>query len=764
MAQLTSTLVVRMLDQVSGPARTAAQAILGIGDAASRAGRTFSLTDRITGAIQRNNAALEQTRGQLVDAVAGFYALKSAIGGPVVMAAEFESSMNRVAAVSDATEEQLKELTEQALALGRSTRYTAAQAADAQNFLAMAGFRVNEILGAMPGTLQLAAAAQMDLGTAADIVSNVLTGYGMKVEELGRVNDVLVKAFTRSNTDLQQLGEAMKYAGPVASAAGIQFEEAAAALGLMGNAGIQASMAGTSLRGAITRILNPSKEVSGIMADLGLEFVDTAGRIKPLNEIIEQLGPHADNAGLFMELFGQRAGPAMMALVSQGAQALREMTVELENAGGTAERIAERQIRGTLGLGLALKSAWEDVQIAIGNSLLPALNQIMEVLIPVLNRLSQFVSENPKLVAAIVGAAGAFIGLKVALIGVRYAALLARGGLLSALLPLVKIGAWVKAAAAGNVALQSSLAGMAGLKFGGLAKAAAALKGIAQAIPVVGGVLAGGISAPVVVALGAIAAAGALIYKYWDRISSLVSGFAGAIASELSPAIEAAKPYLEWLAPIGDAIAAGWEKAKAVISAFGEWFRGFFAREALSEEEKAQWAEAGADAARRMVEAIKSVLTAIVEWARDLGSKIGSAIGSAATGAINRVKGAVSGAVSTVKGWVSGGEPEARAMGGPVRRGETYLVGERGPELWTAPGSGRIIPHNETMRLLRDFRGGLSSPASTRRAGAASVTVNAPITISGVADAKEAAREVARVMVETVGDALRGVHADVGVA
>src|SRR5690606_36046890 len=115
----------------------------------------------------------------------------------------------------------------------------------------------------------------------------------------------LVQAFTSANTNLPQLAEAMKYAGPVANAAGVEFTEAAAALALMGNAGIQASMAGTSLRGAVTRMLNPTEKVSNIMKAAGLSFTDAEGRLRSLDEIIRQLEPHADDAGLFMEIFGQ---------------------------------------------------------------------------------------------------------------------------------------------------------------------------------------------------------------------------------------------------------------------------------------------------------------------------------------------------------------------------------------------------------------------------------------------------------------------------
>ena len=235
-------------------------------------------------------------------------------------------------------------------------------------FLAMAGFNAEQTLGAMPGTLQLAASAQMELADTADIVSNVLTGFQKPVSELAAVNDTLVKTFTRTNTDLAQLGHAFKFVGPVAAAAGVDFNETAAAIGLLGNAGIQGEMAGTALRGAITKILAPSKEARGIMRELGIELTDTTGNILPLSDVLEQLAPHADNAGAFMEIFGQRAGPGMLALVSQGSDALRSMTTELDNAGGTAERIAAVQMEGFNGQMKALSSAFEGVKIAVGKA------------------------------------------------------------------------------------------------------------------------------------------------------------------------------------------------------------------------------------------------------------------------------------------------------------------------------------------------------------------------------------------------------------
>lgn len=326
------------------------------------------------------------------------------------MAGDFEQAMNEVAALSGATGSELDQLRAKAREMGAATMFSASEAADAMGFLAMAGFDTNQVLEAIPGTLQLAASAQMDLGRAADIVSNILTGYNKTTEDLAHVNDVLVKAFTSANTNLEQLGEAMKYAGPVAASAGVQFEEAAAAISLMGNAGIQGSMAGTSLRGALSRILSPTDAAAGAMERAGLAFTDAQGRVLPLVDILEQLGPHAENTGLFMELFGQRAGPAMSALVSQGSDALRDLTAELEESGGTAKRIGDVQMQGFNGAMREMKSAIEGLMIAIAES---GLIEFMADLVRHVTSFVRVMSEtNPEILkwGTIIAGAAAAIG------------------------------------------------------------------------------------------------------------------------------------------------------------------------------------------------------------------------------------------------------------------------------------------------------------------------------------------------------------------
>lgn len=311
------------------------------------------------------------------------------------VAMDFETSMNRVAAITNATSGDMDRMSGLAKELGRTTQYTASQTADAMGYLALAGFKTDQILGAMPGTLQLAASAQLDLATAANITSNVLLGYNKKVSELGHVNDVLTKAMSSTNVDLQMLGESMKYAGPIASAMRLQFEEVTAAIGLMGNVGIQGSMAGTAIRGALSRLVNPSKEAAEVMGDLGMNIYDTNGKILPLVDIIRQLETSGADAADMLLIFGDRAGPAMQALVDQGADRLANLTKELENSGGTAERMAKQQMKGLRGALLELTSALEGLALVIADSGL--LQWLTDLAKKVTEFVTKLIKTNPEL-------------------------------------------------------------------------------------------------------------------------------------------------------------------------------------------------------------------------------------------------------------------------------------------------------------------------------------------------------------------------------
>ena len=291
------------------------------------------------------------------------------IGGYAIkMAGDFEASMNRVAAVSGATQSQFDALNSKAKELGATTQFTASQVAEGMKFLAMAGFEPAKIIGAIEPTLKLAAAANLDLGQSADIVTNIMTGYGQDVSQLGDSVDDLTTAFTSANTDLSQLGVAFTYAGGVAKATGQDFTQVVTALALMSNANFKAQMGGTALRGAMTRLIKPTGEIARAMKAAGLNFSDGAGGLVDIREIVKQLKPHINDAALFMTLFGQRAGPGMLGLIRQGLPAFDKLNTALKNNGDVADRIARIQLRGFNGAMLLLKSSIEGFAIAVGDS------------------------------------------------------------------------------------------------------------------------------------------------------------------------------------------------------------------------------------------------------------------------------------------------------------------------------------------------------------------------------------------------------------
>jgi TP901 family phage tail tape measure protein len=767
MAQLQSQLILSLIDKVTAPAR-------GIQDS----------INNLTRASQENAQRMNEVRGRMVDAVAAGYMLYRGLSAPISAAADFETAMNRVVALSSATGEQFDALSQQARELGRTTQFTASEAADAMGFLAMAGFGANEILGAMPGTLQLASSAQMDLARAADIVSNVLTGYGKDVSELAHVNDVLVKAFTSANTDLEQLAEAMKYAGPVASAAGVQFEQAAAALALMGNAGIQGSMAGTSLRGAMTRILNPTKQVSEAMNEAGLSFTDSAGRLLPLDAIIQQLEPHADDAGLMMRLFGQRAGPAMAALVGQGSEALRELQGELENSGGTAQRISEVQMSGFNGQMKAFRSAVEGMNIAIGSALLPALTSMVNGLTAALGPITAMAERFPRVASAIVGVTSAIVAFRVAALASQYAGLFMKGALIDIAIHSLRAAQGMGRVAAA-VALQPTIAAFGALRSAVIGySAAAAVAGHGVALKAMGASLLGLLNPLRVVRLafvglrvalistgiGAIlvgvAAAGTWIYNNWSGIAAMFTEFGSAF-------LEAIQPVMPMLQPVIDGVSSlvGWVSGLVgPLDATGEsWAAmgrsaGEGAGSALVTIVElpgkmialaGEFIDVGVRIAQSLWDGVKRKIDEMIEWFRGLPRRIIAAIGSIDIASIIKWP--------SLPAWAGGGGGKSavdgeRAEGGPVTAGRTYLVGEEGPELFS-PGRTGVISPNEVYASARTSQS--PAMAGLSRGSVSMGDINISVALHGAISSS--AQAVGRAIGDEVRKAVEGTLGDGGI-
>ena len=289
-------------------------------------------------------------------------------------AVKFQTSMNMVGAVTKATAEEFKALEKLARELGATTQFSASEAAEGMKFLGMAGLTVKQIFGALPKTLELAASAQMDLGTAADIVTNILSGFRLETKDLASVNDVLVNAFTSSNTDLQQLGEGMKVVGPVATAMKFRFTETAAALGILAKNAFQGTLGGTGLRRIMTNMLAPAKKAADMFEELGIKTKNANGTLKDLTGLLKEF-ENAQARGIdqmwlaeaAMEMFGQRGGPQFLALLGAGSEELKKFEKNLFEV-GTSSKVALAQMERLPGAFKLLISAFEALQLSIMES------------------------------------------------------------------------------------------------------------------------------------------------------------------------------------------------------------------------------------------------------------------------------------------------------------------------------------------------------------------------------------------------------------
>ena len=327
----------------------------------------------------------------------------------VYVAAEFDDSMRQVQATSGATGAEFDALREQARQLGADTAFSATEAAEGMNYLAAAGFDANQVMAAMPGMLSLASAGSVELGEAANIASSILNGFGLEAEEAGRVADVLAKSAAATNAGVTDMGEAMSYVAPVAKSTGLSLEEVAAAVGVLSNAGIQGSMAGTTLRGAISSLLTPTNEAQELLDRLGVTVKDSSGKMLPLNEIIGQFEKSGLSAADAMTIFGDRAGPGMLALVQKGQSGLIDLTTTLENSEGTATAMAETMESGPGGAFRTLEGSMEDLAITFGDTLIPAIMPFIDLLKDLANWLSSL-DKNTLTIIVTIAAFAAAVG------------------------------------------------------------------------------------------------------------------------------------------------------------------------------------------------------------------------------------------------------------------------------------------------------------------------------------------------------------------
>ncbi|OTO71268.1 hypothetical protein A5865_002963 [Enterococcus sp. 12E11_DIV0728] len=259
---------------------------------------------------------------------------------------DFEEQMSRVKAISGATGSSFDQLKQQAIDLGAKTAFSAKESAAGMENLASAGFDANEIMEAMPGLLDLAAVSGGDVALASENAAAALRGFGLDAGQAGHVADVFARAAADTNAEVADMGEAMKYIAPVANAMGISLEETAASVGILSDANIKGSQAGTSLRGALARLAKPTDPMIAKMEELGLSFYDAEGNMKSLKDqvgMLQQafkgLTPEQQQNAL-VTLYGQESLSGMMALIDKGPDALGKLTNSLKNSSGAADEMA----------------------------------------------------------------------------------------------------------------------------------------------------------------------------------------------------------------------------------------------------------------------------------------------------------------------------------------------------------------------------------------------------------------------------------------
>lgn len=333
----------------------------------------------------------------------------------IAVGMNFEESMSKVQAVTGATGNEIAQLEAMAKNLGETTRFSASEAADAMSFLGMAGYDTNQIISSMPGLLDLAAAGQLELGRAADIASNVISGFNLEAEDTGRISDVLAESAASANTSVEQMGGAMSYVAPVAAGAGLSLEETAAAIGTLSNAGIQGERAGTALRSMISSLQNPTGQTAEALEDLGLSAKDVNPTMNSLADIMGTLEDAGVESSQAMQLVGQEAGPGLIALLSQGSKGLNNFTGDLEDSEGAANDMASAMEDNTKGNLREFTSALEGVGIAASEHLLPPLTEIIETGTDLVRKFGELDRGTQKTIITVAGLAAAVGPLSLAL-------------------------------------------------------------------------------------------------------------------------------------------------------------------------------------------------------------------------------------------------------------------------------------------------------------------------------------------------------------
>lgn len=364
MGRVISTCI-QFIDQFTKPSQETLKAMRKMSSEAKAAGKSIkSAGDTIA------NAGSAMTKSVTVPiAGVGIAAVKTA--------ADYESAMSNVQAITGATGDDFKKLTQLGKDLGASTAWSAQECAEAMQYTGMAGWTAKENIDGLKGILDLASASGTDLARTSDIMTDAISAFGYKASDSAKFADVMTKACTSANVSVDTLGESYKYCGAICGTMGYSIDEITTSLAVMGNMGIKSSQAGTTLKNAISNMAAPTKNMKAAMDDLGISIVNQDGSMKSWGDVIKNLqgsfkGLTQDQQAAYAkQLFGKESMAGMLAIINTSTSDYNALADSIKNSGGAANDAAQTQLNNLNGQLTLLKSALEGAAITIGDKLLP---------------------------------------------------------------------------------------------------------------------------------------------------------------------------------------------------------------------------------------------------------------------------------------------------------------------------------------------------------------------------------------------------------
>lgn len=408
------------------------------------------------------------------------------------VAGDFESKMSEVKAITGATDEEMERLNSAAQEMGKTTKFTMAESAEAMKYMAMAGWDADQIIAGLPGVLNLAAASGEELGTTSDIVTDALTAFCLTAEDSAHFSDVLAAASTNANTNVGMLGESFKYVAAYGGTLGYSIEDVSIALGLMANSGVKASQAGTALRQGLSKLIDPTTEGVEMMNKFGVSLFNADGSAKDLMTVMTDLRQkfgqvpvdmdkataaaeegeeawqgYADSLPLsdqekltaLVQMFGVRAMPAMLAIINASEEDFNSLTDAIYGADGAAQQMSDTMMDNLYGKLTLLKSNFDAFMYTLGIRLIPYIEKLIDILDKLVDKISSMSDEeldalvNAALVLAALGPVLSILGNLLQTIASIITIVKSVGGVVDVVIKVVEFGGTAIAKVAGAIGL-----------------------------------------------------------------------------------------------------------------------------------------------------------------------------------------------------------------------------------------------------------------------------------------------------------------------